>query len=90
MPAELLAVVLAHDHHGVALMADPVEELRLGGEGRHGQEASEGEARKWLRAVLSKNIRCDSEEDNLVSRGGVYARLYRTQYADREPAAAGA
>lgn len=34
---------------------------------------SEGEARKWLRAVLAKNIRCDSEEDNLVSRGGVYA-----------------
>jgi flagellar biosynthesis protein FlhF len=34
---------------------------------------SEGEARKWLRAVLAKNIRCDSEEDNIVSRGGVYA-----------------
>jgi subfamily B ATP-binding cassette protein MsbA len=26
----------------------------------------------------------------LLARGGVYARLYRTQYADREPAAAGA
>lgn len=34
---------------------------------------SEGEARKWLRAVLAKNIRCDSETDNIVSRGGVHA-----------------
>lgn len=34
---------------------------------------SEGEARKWLRAVLARNIRCDSESDNIVSRGGVHA-----------------
>jgi flagellar biosynthesis protein FlhF len=34
---------------------------------------SEGEARKWLRAVLAKNLHCDTEADNLVSRGGVYA-----------------
>ena len=34
---------------------------------------SEGEARKWLRAVLARNIRCDSETDNIVSRGGVHA-----------------
>jgi flagellar biosynthesis protein FlhF len=34
---------------------------------------SEGEARRWLRAVLAKNLHCDTEADNLVSRGGVFA-----------------
>ena len=34
---------------------------------------SENDARKWLHAVLAKNIRCDGEAEDIVRRGGVYA-----------------
>ena len=34
---------------------------------------SEAQARNWLQAVLAKNIRCDSDADSLVQRGGTYA-----------------
>jgi len=30
-------------------------------------------ARTWLRTVLARNLRCATEADNLVERGGVYA-----------------
>jgi len=36
-------------------------------------DCSEVQARAWLRAVLAKNIRCDTEMANIVRRGGVYA-----------------
>ena len=34
---------------------------------------NETQARAWLRSVLAKNIRCDTDADDLVRRGGVYA-----------------
>jgi len=34
---------------------------------------SESQARNWLRTVLAKNLRCDTDLDNIVRRGGVYA-----------------
>jgi flagellar biosynthesis protein FlhF len=31
------------------------------------------QARQWLRAVLAKNLRCATDADNMVERGGIYA-----------------